>query len=101
MARPDPDASRAVMLITGIQAAGKSTVAQLLAERLPRPVHVRGDAFRRMAVDGRAAIQGTKIQSRSWFRGGHGGKEVAGSIHAPGPGRWVWRQTVEGWRVHR
>lgn len=42
------------MLITGIQAAGKSTVAQLLAERLPRSVHVRGDLFRRMVVNGRA-----------------------------------------------
>jgi len=36
-------------------AAGKSTVAQLLAERLPRSVHLRGDAFRRMIVNGRAS----------------------------------------------
>ena len=43
----------AVVLITGTQAAGKSTVAQLLAERLPRSVHLRGDAFRRMVVGGR------------------------------------------------
>jgi predicted kinase len=35
-------------------AAGKSTVAQLVAERLPRSVHLRGDAFRRMIVRGRA-----------------------------------------------
>jgi len=45
---------RAVVLVTGIQAAGKSTVAQLLAERLPRSVHLRGDVFRRMVVSGRA-----------------------------------------------
>ena len=45
---------QAVVLVTGIQAAGKSTVAQLLAERLPRTVHLRGDAFRRMVVSGRA-----------------------------------------------
>lgn len=45
---------RAVVLITGIQAAGKSTVAQMLAERLPRSVHLRGDLFRRMVVNGRA-----------------------------------------------
>ncbi|KJE19405.1 AAA domain [Frankia torreyi] len=44
---------RAVILVTGIQAAGKSTVAQILAERLPRSVHVRGDLFRRMVVNGR------------------------------------------------
>jgi chloramphenicol 3-O-phosphotransferase len=45
---------QAIILITGIQAAGKSTVAQLLAERLPRSVHVRGDLFRRMVINGRA-----------------------------------------------
>jgi chloramphenicol 3-O-phosphotransferase len=45
---------QAVMLVTGIQAAGKSTVAQLLAERLPHSVHVRGDLFRRMIINGRA-----------------------------------------------
>ncbi|HEX5396639.1 MAG TPA: AAA family ATPase [Candidatus Limnocylindria bacterium] len=45
---------QAIVLITGISAAGKSTVAQLLAERLPRSVHVRGDVFRRMIVGGRA-----------------------------------------------
>jgi len=54
---PDPaELERAVILITGIQAAGKSTVAQLLAERLPRSVHLRGDAFRRMIVNGRAGM---------------------------------------------
>jgi chloramphenicol 3-O-phosphotransferase len=46
----------AIYLITGIPAAGKSTVAQLLAERLDRSVHVRGDAFRRMVVSGRADV---------------------------------------------
>ncbi|MGA4995585.1 AAA family ATPase [Nonomuraea bangladeshensis] len=43
-------------LITGIMASGKSTVAQRLAERLPRAAHVRGDAFRRMVVSGRAEM---------------------------------------------
>jgi chloramphenicol 3-O-phosphotransferase len=43
-----------VILITGIQAAGKSSVAQAVAERLDRSVHVRGDLFRRMIVSGRA-----------------------------------------------
>ncbi|MBE1471863.1 AAA family ATPase [Kibdelosporangium phytohabitans] len=46
--------NQAIILITGIQAAGKSTIAQLLAERLERSVHVRGDAFRRSIVNGRA-----------------------------------------------
>jgi predicted kinase len=44
----------AVLLLTGVQAAGKSTVAQALAERLPRSVHLRGDVFRRAIVGGRA-----------------------------------------------
>jgi adenylylsulfate kinase-like enzyme len=48
-----PDAP-AVLLITGIQAAGKSTVAQLVAEQLDRSVHLRGDQFRRMIIAGRA-----------------------------------------------
>lgn len=52
--RPPQPPEQAVVLITGIQAAGKSTVAQLLAERLDHSVHVRGDVFRRMVVSGRA-----------------------------------------------
>ncbi|GAA2527175.1 MULTISPECIES: AAA family ATPase [Streptomyces] len=47
-----------VVLVTGVMAAGKSTVAQALAERLPRAAHVRGDAFRRMIVSGREEYQG-------------------------------------------
>lgn len=49
-----PRLSQAVILVTGIQASGKSTIAQLLAERLPQSVHVRGDLFRRMIINGRA-----------------------------------------------
>ncbi|MFF5858435.1 AAA family ATPase [Streptomyces sp. NPDC012751] len=43
----------AVVVVTGVMASGKSTVAQRLAERLPRALHLRGDAFRRMIVSGR------------------------------------------------
>jgi len=43
-----------LVLITGIMAAGKSTVAQALAERFERSVHLRGDSFRRAIVNGRA-----------------------------------------------
>lgn len=42
-----------ILLITGIMASGKSTVAQAVAERLPKSVHLRGDLFRRMIVNGR------------------------------------------------
>jgi predicted kinase len=53
---PQPDDTPQVILVTGNMAAGKSTVAQALAERLPRSVHLRGDVFRRMIVSGRAGM---------------------------------------------
>ena len=43
-----------VVLLTGISASGKSTVAELLASRFAHGVHVRGDVFRRMVRAGRA-----------------------------------------------
>ena len=46
----------AIIVITGVMAAGKSTVAQALAERLPRSVHLRGDTFRRFIVNGRVEM---------------------------------------------
>ena len=45
-----------IILITGNMASGKSTVAQALAERLPKSVHLRGDLFRRMIVNGQAEM---------------------------------------------
>ena len=42
----------AVWLVTGAQASGKSTVAELLAQRFERGVHVRGGQFHRWAVRG-------------------------------------------------
>jgi adenylylsulfate kinase-like enzyme len=41
-----------VWLITGVQAAGKSTVADLLARQFERGVHIRGGQFYRWAVRG-------------------------------------------------
>jgi chloramphenicol 3-O-phosphotransferase len=41
------------VLITGVSASGKSTVADGLARRFRRGVHVKGDVFRRMVVAGR------------------------------------------------
>ena len=43
----------AIYLITGLMASGKSTVAQILAEQIPKAVHLRGDVFRCMIVSGR------------------------------------------------
>lgn len=45
-----------VIVITGAMAAGKSTVAEILAERLPHSTHIRGDVFRRMVIGGRAEM---------------------------------------------
>jgi predicted kinase len=45
-----------IFLITGLMASGKSTVAQALAARLPYSVHLRGDVFRKMIVNGQAPM---------------------------------------------
>lgn len=44
---------KAIYVITGVMASGKSTVAEALARRLEKCVHLRGDIFRRMVVTGR------------------------------------------------
>lgn len=41
---------RAIYLITGVMASGKSTVAELLASKMEKGVHLRGDVFRRMRM---------------------------------------------------
>lgn len=60
-----------IILITGIMAAGKSTVAQRLAEQLPRSVHLRGDLFRRMIVNGEAEMAlelSPEANAQLWLR---------------------------------
>src|SRR5579885_2181539 len=47
----------AIFMVTGIQAAGKSTVARLLASRFARGAHVEGDALHHMIVAGDESIQ--------------------------------------------
>ena len=50
---PDLVDAPQTIVVTGVMAAGKSTVSQLLAERFSRAVHLRGDEFRRVVVSGR------------------------------------------------
>lgn len=47
-----PIEHRAIIVVTGIQAAGKSTVARLLARRFRRGAHVEADTLQRMIVSG-------------------------------------------------
>ena len=47
-----PVGSGPVWLVTGVQAAGKSTIAELLARQFDRGVHIRGGQFYRSAVRG-------------------------------------------------
>ncbi|QBD76091.1 phosphotransferase [Ktedonosporobacter rubrisoli] len=42
----------AIIAITGIQAAGKSTIARLLAQRFARGVHIEADVLHHMIVSG-------------------------------------------------
>ena len=60
-----------MLLITGISAAGKSTVAELVAGRLDHAVHLRGDVFRRMVVSGRRDMSpagGAEALEQLWLR---------------------------------
>lgn len=45
-----------IYIITGIMASGKTTVAQGLAERLDHSVHINGDIYRKMIVNGREEL---------------------------------------------
>jgi chloramphenicol 3-O-phosphotransferase len=53
-AAPGQRQRQALVVVTGIQAAGKSTVARRLAEHFDRGVHVEADALQRMIVAGAA-----------------------------------------------
>lgn len=45
--------SNEIYIITGIMASGKSTIAEALARKLEKSVHVHGDIFRKMIKNGR------------------------------------------------
>lgn len=50
-------AQEIIIVVTGIQAAGKSTVAHLLAQRFVRGVHVEADVLQHMIVAGSEGAQ--------------------------------------------
>jgi hypothetical protein len=50
-----------VWLVTGVQAAGKSTVADLLARQFERGVHIRGGQFYRWAVRGWVHVGDSRV----------------------------------------
>ncbi|MDR7384705.1 AAA family ATPase [Promicromonospora iranensis] len=52
----DQETMPGCLLITGTPGAGKTTVSQLVAERLPRAARVDGDVFGSMLVSGRATM---------------------------------------------
>ncbi|HEY7781204.1 MAG TPA: hypothetical protein VIC85_13415 [Ktedonobacterales bacterium] len=71
-------ARREIIIVTGIQAAGKSTVARLLAERFARGAHVEGDALQHLIVSGSEGVQepgeptGEAAHERGWRRAAAG-----------------------------
>lgn len=48
-----------IIVVTGVMASGKSTVAQAIARLRPPGVHLRGGFFRRMIVSGRVDMTPT------------------------------------------
>jgi len=49
----NPSIEPLIYVITGVMAAGKSTVAEALAKRLTKSVYLPGDVFRTMIINGR------------------------------------------------
>ncbi|WP_133785829.1 MULTISPECIES: AAA family ATPase [Kribbella] len=56
--------SEGVIVVSGIMAAGKSSVSQMLAERFQYGVHLRGDVFRRMIVSGQASMADDVLEAQ-------------------------------------
>lgn len=56
LALPPIETVPSIIVVTGIQAAGKSTVADHLARRFVRGAHVEADLLHRMVVAGRADV---------------------------------------------
>jgi chloramphenicol 3-O-phosphotransferase len=108
-----PGRDAAVYLITGPTAAGKSTVARLLASRFERGAYLDADVFRRSIVSGREeatpdpspeAVEQLRLRHRlgaaaadAYFAAGFG---VALEDVVAGPTLGDWRMTVRGRPCH-
>ncbi|WP_249168596.1 zeta toxin family protein [Alkaliphilus sp. B6464] len=53
---------KAIYVITGVMASGKSTIAEALAKSLDKCVHLRGDVFRKMIITGREECVSIQIK---------------------------------------
>ena len=82
------------MLVTGVMASGKSTVAQLLAERFERSAHLRGDRFRRMIVRGNAAPNTEAFENELRVRYALGARSADG--YAEAGYTTIWQDCVIG-----
>jgi cytidylate kinase len=85
-----------VVVITGAMASGKSTVAQLLAERFERSVHLRGDAFRRFVVRGRAEPTADSEEARSQLLLRYRLAAAAADAYAGAGFTTVWQDIIVG-----
>jgi len=83
-----------VVLVTGVMAAGKSTVAQLLAERFERSAHLRGDRYRQMIVRGSAPANTDAFQAELHLRYTLAAKSADG--YAEAGYTVVWQDCVIG-----
>jgi predicted kinase len=83
-----------VVLVTGVMASGKTTVAQLLAERFERSAHLRGDRFRRMIVRGNAAANTEDFEKELRLRYALGAQSADG--YADAGYTVVWQDCVIG-----
>jgi predicted kinase len=83
-----------VLLVTGVMAAGKSTVAQLLAEQFEPSVHLRGDRFRRMIVRGNAAANTDAFEAELRLRYALGARSADG--YADAGYTVIWQDCVIG-----
>jgi hypothetical protein len=83
-----------VVLVTGVMASGKTTVAQLLAERFERSAHLRGDRFRRMIVRGNAAPNTDAFEAELRVRYTLGARSADGYAEAGYTA--VWQDCVIG-----